>query len=210
MNNYSVYMHVFPNNKIYIGITSNKVNRRWNNGLGYRKNILMFRAINKYGWNNIAHKILHENLSKDEAEEHEIMLIKKYKANNPQYGYNIDNGGNSIGKLSESTIKKLSEYRKQFFNTEEGRAIQREKAKKRTPQPLSQKTKDKISVANRKSHEHKIIRYSMDGEILGIYSSASEAERQLGIKKSDICRCAKGERKTCHKSIWRYEKEINK
>ena len=31
MDNYKVYIHIFPNNKVYIGITSQKPKRRWNN-----------------------------------------------------------------------------------------------------------------------------------------------------------------------------------
>ena len=51
-NNYTVYMHISPSNKRYIGITSKSVNKRWNNGLGYIKNDHFWRAIQKYGWNN--------------------------------------------------------------------------------------------------------------------------------------------------------------
>lgn len=35
MNNYIVYKHIFPNNKIYIGLTRQKPERRWRNGDGY-------------------------------------------------------------------------------------------------------------------------------------------------------------------------------
>lgn len=48
MNNYTVYMHIAPNNKIYIGITSKKPKYRWNNGTGYINNDYFTRAIKKY------------------------------------------------------------------------------------------------------------------------------------------------------------------
>lgn len=32
---YSVYKHTCPNNKVYIGITSRKPEKRWKNGYGY-------------------------------------------------------------------------------------------------------------------------------------------------------------------------------
>ena len=108
MTNYVVYMHILPNNKKYIGITSIKPNLRWNSGYGYKTSLLFFRAIKKYGWNNIKHEIIYENLTKIQAEEKEKKLIKLYKTNNPNYGYNIENGGNSIGKLAKSTKEKLS------------------------------------------------------------------------------------------------------
>ena len=74
-DNYKVYMHIFPNNKVYIGITKRNPKYRWNNGKAYYHNQFMVRAIKKYGWNNIEHKILYENLSREEAEQKEIEFI---------------------------------------------------------------------------------------------------------------------------------------
>ena len=45
--NYTVYKHIFPNNKIYIGITSKKPEIRWNKGKGYKACPLMNKAILK-------------------------------------------------------------------------------------------------------------------------------------------------------------------
>ena len=67
---YTLYVHITPNNKYYIGITSQNPYTRWgHNGMGYfdrrRKVQLPFwRAIQKYGWENIQHVILLNNLSK--------------------------------------------------------------------------------------------------------------------------------------------------
>ena len=36
MNNYTVYCHIFPNGKRYVGITKQKPEYRWDNGNGYR------------------------------------------------------------------------------------------------------------------------------------------------------------------------------
>lgn len=108
-NDYSVYKHIVPNGKIYIGITSMKPERRWSNGKGYKTQIF-YRAILKYGWDNIKHEILFTNLTKQEAEQKEIELISLYQSNNPKYGYNVDNGGNTNGTHSESTRKKISQY----------------------------------------------------------------------------------------------------
>lgn len=109
LEKYVVYEHIFPNGKRYIGISSNP-QRRWANGLGYNHNIYMKRAIQKYGWHNIEHHILFDSLTKSEAEQKEIELIAFYKSTNPKYGYNIDNGGNSIGKHSENSINKMRQY----------------------------------------------------------------------------------------------------
>lgn len=111
MNNvYKVYRHTCPNGKVYIGITSQTdINRRWQNGYGYHNNVLFYRAIKKYGWENIRHEVLFDGISKQAAEKKEIELIKITKSNNPRYGYNIENGGNCIGTHSEETKRKISD-----------------------------------------------------------------------------------------------------
>lgn len=111
-NNYKVYIHIFPNSKVYIGITKQKVEYRWNNGKKYDNNIYMTNAIQKYGWDNIEHKVLYENLTKEEAEQKEIELIKQYKANIREYGYNILEGGNASNGLSKEICEKISEKSK--------------------------------------------------------------------------------------------------
>lgn len=105
---YSVYVHISPSYKIYVGITSLKPEYRWNYGRGYRKNEHFYRAIQKYGWDNFKHIILASNLTKEEAEKMEIDLIFEYGSTNSKYGYNIEKGGNSTGKLSDETKRKIS------------------------------------------------------------------------------------------------------
>lgn len=89
---YVVYMHKTPSNKVYIGITSQKPEKRWNEGLSYNK--YFTNAIIKYGWDNIEHIIMAENLSKEDACKMEQELISKYKSTDSKFGYNITIGGN--------------------------------------------------------------------------------------------------------------------
>ena len=91
--NYTVYIHVCPNNKRYVGITCQRPQARWNGGKKYKQNKHFFNAILKYGWNNIEHIIVATNLSKDKACKLEQGLIKKYKTTNRKYGYNKSAGG---------------------------------------------------------------------------------------------------------------------
>lgn len=109
-NAYSVYIHIFPNNKKYIGITSQTPKRRWRDGSGYKSQEMLTRAINKYGWENIKHIVLFENLTQEQAEQKEIELINKYKTNIRKYGYNIESGGNSARgyHLSKKTRERMS------------------------------------------------------------------------------------------------------
>lgn len=77
MKKYTVYKHVTPSNKVYIGITSQSINRRWRNGKGYSTNKHFYRAILKYGWDNIQHIVLFTNLDVNKAKQIEISLIQE-------------------------------------------------------------------------------------------------------------------------------------
>ena len=114
-NNYCVYKHTSPSNKIYIGITSQKVEARWRKGKSYLGNKHFANAINKYGWDNFKHEIIFENLSKEEACQKEIELIAFYKSNQSEFGYNQSTGGEggTTGYcFSPEHCRKLSESHK--------------------------------------------------------------------------------------------------
>lgn len=118
---YTVYKHTAPNGKIYIGITSQTPKERWRNGNGYQRCQAFKKAINKYGWENIKHEILFENLTKEAAEEKERSEIIKTRSNEKQFGYNIQSGGNAKGKHSEETRKKISNANKGKIVTKQTR-----------------------------------------------------------------------------------------
>lgn len=112
---YTVYKHTAPNGKVYIGITGQKPEYRWNNGNGYKQNKHFYRAIVKYGWENFKHEKLYENLSEKNACDLEKKLIAKYHARDPHKGYNNSTGGECSGAgvhPSAETRRKLSEVRK--------------------------------------------------------------------------------------------------
>lgn len=122
MKTFSVYMHIFPNGKRYIGITSQKpIEKRWySTGSGYRKCPKMWKAIQKYGWENVNHVVLYEGLPQFLAEAIEIQLIHEYDT--IKTGYNTDNGGNVLSSHSEETKAKISAANKGKYVSEETRA----------------------------------------------------------------------------------------
>ena len=90
---YLCYMHIFPNGKKYVGITCQDARRRWMNGYGYQGQYV-YQFIKEYGWENIEHVILKNDMNQEEALEYEAEMIKKY--NTKTNGYNISNYGNSM------------------------------------------------------------------------------------------------------------------
>lgn len=85
---YCVYKHTFPNNKQYVGITGKDPKIRWNNGKGYKNNILMYNDILLYGWDNIEHNIIKSYLCEYDALKLEKELIESNDLLNPSKGYN--------------------------------------------------------------------------------------------------------------------------
>ena len=125
MDDYKVYAHISPSNKVYIGITkSKKPENRWGaSGKGYSTQRLFWRAIQKYGWNNFKHIILLDNLTKEVAIECEKALISKYNTNNASFGYNLTDGGEGISgyKLTEEQRSAMRERMKGHLVSEETR-----------------------------------------------------------------------------------------
>lgn len=99
---WSVYAHISPSNKYYIGITSRPIEKRWRgNGVEY-KSQYFYRAIQKYGWENFQHIVIANNLYEKEAKNFEKLLISKLQSNNPIYGYNITSGGDGCPDVKRS------------------------------------------------------------------------------------------------------------
>ena len=80
------------NNKIYIGQTNN-ITKRWSNHrCANSPNMIIAKAIKKYGIENFKFEILLRGLSEEEANEKEFQLIKEKKSKVPN-GYNVSDGG---------------------------------------------------------------------------------------------------------------------
>lgn len=111
MKSWTVYKHISPSGKVYVGISSNIKNRWAANGYYYCLSDTIFsRALNKYGWDNFQHVILQEGLTHQEACDMEIELIAYYKAKG--ISYNITDGGEGfLGKHSDKHNRRKVESR---------------------------------------------------------------------------------------------------
>ena len=189
MKTYVVYMHKNKvNGKVYIGQTCN-INKRWLPS-AYSSSPHFYHAIQKYGWDNFEHKILKSKLTKAEADQLEIQLISQYNSMNPNYGYNMNEGGsfpiNVDGECNPFYGKKHSE---------ESLTIMRAK-KYGGNNPMA-----------------KAVRCLNTQEV---FPSCREASNWCGIARQNIQRCCRGGRPTAgkhpitkEKLKWRYiEDEI--
>lgn len=111
MKTWTVYKHVSPSGKVYVGISSN-IDRRWAaHGFYYcHKETIFSRAILKYGWENFEHIVISSGLTKEEACSEEKKLIAYYKRLG--ISYNITDGGEGYsGKHSSEHIRHRIESR---------------------------------------------------------------------------------------------------
>lgn len=123
MNNYSVYKHITPNQKVYIGITSRNPQVRWRNGKGYESSPHFNNAIKQYGWENIKHEILFEGLTKEEACEKEKELIAQYNSTDRRFGYNGTYGGETGLKITPEVREKIASATRERYKDPVNRAI---------------------------------------------------------------------------------------
>lgn len=105
-----IYKHTFPNGKIYIGLSKQRQDKRFKYGLGYEKCPVIYKAIQKYGWNSISSEIIEDNISTiEEANEREKYWIKYYNSYinfEKSNGYNATIGGGGINQYDWEEIYK--------------------------------------------------------------------------------------------------------
>lgn len=111
---YLVYKHTSPNGKIYIGITKNLPNARWNEGAGYETQKKFYKAIQAFGWINFKHEVIAAGLSEEEARCLESKLILEYRSNEDEYGYNTQ----AVHNIVEVSEKKIDSKKNSINNTE--------------------------------------------------------------------------------------------
>lgn len=209
---YSLYMHI---NKIngcrYIGISTDP-KRRWHGGCGYRGQKRFNDAIIKYGFNGFYHVIVATNLSKENAELMEQEYIRLYRANDPKYGYNIENGGR-YGRMSDGQkehIRHLMTGRKQSEETKNKRS---KSMKKRDyshliGRKLPEETRKRMGErkrGKRNPRSREIEQYTLDGLFVARYETMNDAAAAVGLSKSaHISLCCSGKRNKCAGYVWRY------
>lgn len=209
---YVVYRHIFPNGKSYIGITCvTPYYYRWRAGSGYRGQPKVCNAIKKYGWDNIKHELLYENLSLTEANEMEQSMITKY--NSVENGYNVSTGGGGTygipcseekkkkiglanrGKRTKHGAKYLLKYIQEHGAWNKGGHL--------TPEQYRKITEERRRRCNKSISAYDPITL----EKVSSFDSCVNAAEAIGALKGEISRCATGKRKTSHGYIWRYDNE---
>ena len=199
---YTVYIHLFPNGKNYVGITSQFPEDRWTNGYGYKKQSLIYNAIKKYGWDNIEHFIFASKLTSQEALNMEKILIQKLKSNNRQYGYNVTIGGEQSPKYNYKEIVDLwlSGLNTNLISQKIGCTLPVISEALNTYNIPMSIRKARGGLANGK----RVGQFDLKNNFIKEYPSVSEASRLNSFSQGNISACCRGKRKTASGYIWRH------
>lgn len=211
------------NNKIYIG-QSIDIAQRWrehrSDALINRDNSILHKAIKKYGEFNFSYEII-EECSKEELDEREIYWIQYYNSMIPN-GYNQPSGGYSgQGELFRKPVlqydlkgnfiqefESASEAARQLnvFKSNLTAACRGESTQCGGFQWRYKDSNKKISIVPDKNGKI-VYQYDKQMNLIAIFTSAVDAEKNTGIKAGNIRQCCNGRSKTAGGFVWRYLKE---
>lgn len=207
---WKVYVHIIPkeisgykHDKYYVGITRKDfVEQRWGkDGYNYKYNKHFYNAVQKYGWNNIVHEIIAENLTKNEACDMEMILIKKLNSFNPRYGYNKTLGGDGLHgyHMSDKERKIRSEKYKGDNNPYFGK-----KHSLQVRKTMSEHHCDFFGSNNPKAK--KIYQFDLWGNYIAEYPTGKDASIAMGT--SDGMINAAIHRNSFHGYLWAQEDNV--
>lgn len=198
--NYCVYVHTNKaNGKKYVGQTCQKPEKRWHNGRGYIENIYFWRSIQKYGWDNFEHEVVASNLTKDEADNFEKLLINKLDLMNPMYGYNLTAGG-THGCMSEYTKRRMSDARSGENHPWFGKHLPEETKKKISESHMGEKnhfygkhhseeTKRKMSESMKnaeRNNSKKVYQYDLCGNFIKEWSNMTRFAEAYHVGRTTV------------------------
>lgn len=213
-------MHISPDNKVYVGITSQQPEKRWGkNGIHYKASSYFWNAIQYHGWDNFQHIIFATGLSKDEAGHMEQLLILLYETTDRAKGYNFTFGGEG-GMPTKETCQKIrekalgrkpsAETRQKMSLARKGRKLSKETINKcreaRKGYTMSESTRQKVKAnhADFSGGKHPRAKAVLCVELNIVYACTRDAERASGVAHQHISKCCLGKRKTAGSYHWRY------
>ena len=207
---YTVYLRTNTVNEMqYVGQTGNFKKRQWDwRSLtqNYANQYIDEDRL-KYGLDSFTTQVLAEVDTEEEALELEEHYINELNTLYPQ-GYNISKGGKGRkAKHTEETKRKIGDANKGNHHTEETKHKIAE-ALKGEKHPLygkhhSEEHKRKIGDANSKP----VLQLDKTtGEVIKVWPSLREVERQLGYARTNISKCCLGKPNfnTAYGYKWRY------
>lgn len=218
---------------IYIGQTIQDLDERWKQHCKPTSNCRYLKsAIKKYGIDNFIFKLICICFD-DDLNKYESMFIKQYNTIVPN-GYNLREGGNS-SKHNEETKKKISErlknrtdlvhskpqlgkphseeVKRKISNSLKGIKYSQESIEKRRLTISLYNSNKKEEINNKISKSKKgniktskiVEQYDLNGNLINIFLSISDAANELNVCRSSIKRCCDGIYKNVKGYVWKFK-----
>ena len=217
-----IYKYTSPSGKSYIGQTVNSLEKRARaNGIGYKPCPIFYRAIQKYGFQNFSCEIL-KTIKNDSLEEigkelnyWEQYYIKMYNTMSPN-GYNVRAGGYSKAIFADDSLAHLSgsshpswrqdlDEEKIIKMYQDGKTLQAIAEELDEPKETIKRHLQDKGVLREKKYNQPVVKLDKNGNIIGRWNSASEAEREEGAGQNTIGRCCRERRRPYKWYTYRFE-----
>lgn len=212
------------NHHIYIGKSKN-IDNRWSQHkstarLGKGTKNHLYNAIRKYGIENFELSII-EEISLEEydniSSEREIYWIKYYNAYSDPNNYNETKGGEGgVGwKPSQEWKDKMSQIKKEWYQTPEGRAKAKRQSERMKGQSFTKgihhtekwkkQHSERMKGENNPNYgKHTQGKRCLCIELNKIFESTREAEKYIGVRHQNIAAACRGDSKTSGGYHWMY------
>ena len=193
---YTVYSLTFPNGKVYIGCTSQRLKTRFRRGRGYPIGSVVRNAIDEFGWDNVVANTVETIIGKTNSKKAEIENIKKYRSTEAIFGYNVSPGGG----IQLSSKIKVDNY----HNVNIGHCYEQ----------YHPSGKDHYNYGKKRSEE--VMRHVEDGrrrivqldantrEWIKVFPNVRQARIELCITTKSINDCCLGKREIAGEWKWIY------
>lgn len=212
------------NKKVYIGQTVNP-RKRWMEhkrtlNLNKHHSCLLQEDWNRYSEKSFEHTILGE-YSLDDIDYHERNFIAELKSNNPEYGYNLCDGGNknkTHHKITRELLRQqaLSSHRWQgknnpnygggLWNDERRKYYSKLNQEYWTEEARKEQSERMKSVYNfdaaLEAVREPVVQLDLNGNYIDEYPSVTEAGERTSTGHTHISSCCNNKRKTAGGYIW--------
>lgn len=203
--------------KVYIGRTKNPVKWRWHMHLysSFTPTVSDYKtplheAIRKYGIDTFDVSVV-ETCETKRLDERETYWISRYKATDPDVGYNVYSGGRSGTIYTTEEIVAL--WKAGYAASEIAALIPKPIARGTVVRRLMEAgiSQEEIRLRGNAAisrSKHKLIyQYSLDGKYIQSFYSAGVAGKMLDTTSTNINQAANGAIKSAGGYLWSYEKK---
>ena len=200
-------------------MTKRKLEHRFGkNGENYQRCPAMYRAIQKYGWDNIEHYPIITCETLEDAEWYERFLIYKHNTMNPNYGYNLVPGGRVRGDLPEESRKRIGEKNRAIWaNDPAKRQSAADRMRKRMADPAY---REKVmfalqnatpnhpkGITHKSNRRKKVVQMDKDRTVIKVWDSMFEVQKAGIATRQAVSLCCLGKIETCRGYLWEFYSE---